>query len=180
MCHAFRQTWALSAVLRARLLTGSGGLVTDGRKLRVWWALSRDANCLSHLAIDRRLTWCVGVVLALMRIGSGSLLIGLASSLFLLLLCLPLLADLLELFWSSLRAVRLHCDVSVQMVESAVGLLAAIPAALVHTLNLLVAATGALMLLSTWDGDERIDGRERVSARRGTLDWRDHCWSRWP
>jgi hypothetical protein len=67
-------------------------------------------------------------------------------------------------FWSALRAVRLHCDVCVQMVKGTIGLLAAVPAALVHALNLLVATTRALVLLGTWDGNERVHGGERVSA----------------
>lgn len=50
------------------------------------------------------------------------------------------------------------------MVQSAVGFLAAVPAALVHALNLLVPATGALVLLRAWDGDKRVHGRQWVTA----------------
>jgi hypothetical protein len=62
-------------------------------------------------------------------------------------------------FRSALRAVRLHRDVGVQVVQRAVGLLAAVPAALVHALDLLVASARALVLLRTGDGDERVDLR---------------------
>ena len=55
-------------------------------------------------------------------------------------------------FRCSLRTVRLHCDVRVQVVQSAVCLFASIPAALVHAFNLLVAAARPLVLLRTWDG----------------------------
>lgn len=60
-------------------------------------------------------------------------------------------------FWSAFGAVRLHRDVRVQVVESAIRLLAAVPAALVHALNLLVATTGPLVLLRTRDGNEGVD-----------------------
>jgi hypothetical protein len=63
-------------------------------------------------------------------------------------------------FRGALSAVRLHRDVGIEMVEGAVGLLAALPAALVHALDLLVAAARALMLLGAGDGNERVDGRE--------------------
>jgi hypothetical protein len=53
--------------------------------------------------------------------------------------------------------MRLHCDVRIQVVERAVGLLAAVPAALVHALDLFVASARALVLLGTGDGDERVD-----------------------
>ena len=53
--------------------------------------------------------------------------------------------------------MRLHCDVRIQVVERAVGLLAAVPAALVHALDLFVASSRALVLLGTGDGDERVD-----------------------
>lgn len=60
-------------------------------------------------------------------------------------------------FRSAFLAVRLHRDVGVQVVECAVSLFAAVPATLVHALDLLVATSGALMLLSTRDGDKRVD-----------------------
>jgi hypothetical protein len=55
-------------------------------------------------------------------------------------------------FRCSLRTVRLHCDVRVQVVQSTVGLFASVPAALVHALNLLIAAARSLVLLRTWNG----------------------------
>jgi hypothetical protein len=48
--------------------------------------------------------------------------------------------------------VRLHGNVRVKMVQSAVGLLATVPAALVHALNLLVTSSRALVLLCPRDG----------------------------
>lgn len=60
--------------------------------------------------------------------------------------------------------MRLHSDVRVQMVESSVGLFTAVPAALVHALNFFIATSGPLVLLRAWNGNERVDGRERVAA----------------
>lgn len=51
----------------------------------------------------------------------------------------------------------LHRHVGVQVVESTVGLLTPVPAALVHTLNFLVPATRSLVLLRTGDWNERVD-----------------------
>lgn len=65
-------------------------------------------------------------------------------------------------FGSTLSPVGLHCDMRVQVIECAVGFLTTIPPTLVHSLNLLVAATGALVLLSTRDGDEGVDLGKRV------------------
>ena len=53
--------------------------------------------------------------------------------------------------------MRLHCDVSIQVVQGAVGLLATVPSALVHALNLLVSATWTLVLLGSWNWDEGVD-----------------------
>lgn len=60
-------------------------------------------------------------------------------------------------FWSALLAMRLHSNVSIQMIKCAVGLLAAIPSALVHALNLLITSPGTLVLLRTGNRDEGID-----------------------
>lgn len=60
-------------------------------------------------------------------------------------------------FGSSLLAVRLHGDVRVEMVQSAIGLLASIPAALVHALDFLITSTGAFVLLSAGDGNKRVN-----------------------
>jgi hypothetical protein len=50
------------------------------------------------------------------------------------------------------------------MVQGSVGLLAPVPATLVHALNLLVAPARSLVLLRAGDGHKRIDGRQRVPA----------------
>jgi hypothetical protein len=50
-------------------------------------------------------------------------------------------------FRSPLDAMRLHCHVSIQVIQGAIGLFAAIPAALVHSLNFLVSTTRSLVLL---------------------------------
>lgn len=60
-------------------------------------------------------------------------------------------------FRSTLRSVRLHGDVRIEVVQCSVCLLTAIPSALVHTLNLLVTATRSLVLLGTGDRHERVD-----------------------
>lgn len=52
--------------------------------------------------------------------------------------------------------MRLHGDVCIEMVESAVGLLASVPATLVHALNLLVASARALVLLRSRDRNKRV------------------------
>lgn len=67
-------------------------------------------------------------------------------------------------FWRSLRAVRLHRHVRVEMVERSVRLFAAVPPTLVHALNLLVPPTGSLVLLRARNRDERIDGGEWVTT----------------
>lgn len=63
---------------------------------------------------------------------------------------------ILHTFWGSLLAVRLHCDVSVQMVESTIGLLAAVPATLVHALNLFISPARALVLLRARNWNKRV------------------------
>lgn len=60
-------------------------------------------------------------------------------------------------FGSSLLAVRLHGDVGVEMVQSAIGLFATIPAALVHALNLLVPSSGTLVLLRAGNGHKGVN-----------------------
>ena len=56
-------------------------------------------------------------------------------------------------FWT----MRLHRDVSIQMIECAVCLLATVPAALVHAFDFFVSPARALVLLCTWDWHERVD-----------------------
>jgi len=50
------------------------------------------------------------------------------------------------------------------VVQSTICLLAAIPATFVHALDFLVAPPGTLVLLRARDGDERVNGGERVAA----------------
>jgi hypothetical protein len=57
-------------------------------------------------------------------------------------------------FWGALCSVRLHRNMRIQMVESAVRLLAAIPAALVHALDFFISPSRALVLLRAWNWDE--------------------------
>ena len=72
-------------------------------------------------------------------------------------------------FWGPLCAVRLHCDVRVEMVQRAIGLFASVPAAFVHALDFLVAPARALVLLRAGDGNKRVDGRQRVPALDASL-----------
>jgi len=67
-------------------------------------------------------------------------------------------------FGSSFGAVRLHRHVSVQMIERAICLFAAIPTTLVHPLNLFVTPSGTLVLLRTRDRNKRVHGGKRVTA----------------
>jgi len=46
---------------------------------------------------------------------------------------------------------------SIEMVQGAVSLFAAIPTALIHTLDFFVTSAGALVLLSTRNGDEGVN-----------------------
>jgi hypothetical protein len=93
--HAFRKTWALRAILRSSGVARGGRLIPYGRKLRVLRRLTRDADSLSHLSIDRSFGSAT-LVGALLLIGAMALLVGLARSLLLLLLRLPLFSDFLE------------------------------------------------------------------------------------
>lgn len=58
---------------------------------------------------------------------------------------------------NTLLAVRLHGDVGIKMVQGAVGFLAAIPATLVHPLDLLIAPARSLVLLGAGNGYEAED-----------------------
>lgn len=51
----------------------------------------------------------------------------------------------------------LHGDVSIEVVQSAVCLLATVPSALVHALNLLVSSPRSLVLLRAWYGHKAVD-----------------------
>lgn len=59
-------------------------------------------------------------------------------------------------FRSSLDAVGLHGHMCIQMIQCAIGLLAAIPATLVHSLNFLISTTRPLVLLSARDRNKRV------------------------
>jgi hypothetical protein len=59
-------------------------------------------------------------------------------------------------------AVRLHGDMSVEMIQGAIGLFTTIPATLIHALDLFISSTGTLVLLSTWDRDEGVNLRQRM------------------
>lgn len=96
LSHALGETWTLRAVLRSSAVARGCRLVPDGRKLGMLRRLTRDADRLSHLSIDRRFR-SASFVSALLHVGAVSLFVGFACSLFLLLLCFPFLSDFLEL-----------------------------------------------------------------------------------
>lgn len=144
------------------------GLVAYGRKLDRPSGISRGRRAIGSLGIAAAVLRDIG------RCRPLSLLFSLALSLLLLLPLLPLFANLLKFFGSSLLAVRLHGDMRVEMVQSAVGLLASIPAALVHALDFLIASAGALVLLRAWDGHERVNLAGSLLRSRGWglgIDW---------
>jgi len=60
-------------------------------------------------------------------------------------------------FRSSLLAVRLHGDVGIEMVQSAISLLTTVPSALVHALDFFVSSAGTLVLLGARNGDEGVN-----------------------
>jgi len=151
MSHALGETWTLRAVLRSSAVARGCRLVPDGRKLGMLRRLTRDADRLSHLSIDRRFR-SASFVSALLHVGAVSLFVGFACSLFLLLLCFPFFSDFFELFRSALCAVRLHCDVRIQMIQSTICFLATIPTAFVHAFNFFIAPTWSFMLLCARNG----------------------------
>lgn len=53
--------------------------------------------------------------------------------------------------------MRLHSNVGVEMVQSSVGLLATVPATLVHALDFLIPSPRTLVLLSTRDGHKGVN-----------------------
>jgi hypothetical protein len=67
-------------------------------------------------------------------------------------------------FWGSLLAMRLHCNMRVQVVEGAIGLLTSIPSTFVHALDFFVSPARSLVLLCAWNWYKRVDGRKWVSA----------------
>ena len=56
----------------------------------------------------------------------------------------------------------LHGDMGVEVVQRAVCLLATVPSALVHALNLLISATRTLVLLGSWNWNEGVNLRKRM------------------
>jgi hypothetical protein len=60
--------------------------------------------------------------------------------------------------------MRLHRNVGVQVVQSAIGFFASVPAALVHALNFLISSAGSLVLLRAWNWHERVHRRQWVTA----------------
>lgn len=99
--------------------------------------------------------------------GALALVVGLALGVFLLLASFPFLPNLFEFLWSSFLAVRLHSNVSIEMVQSTICLFATVPAALIHSFDFLVAAAGSLMLLGTRDWDEGVDLARALLRSRG-------------
>lgn len=95
LSHALRKTWTLRAVLRSSAVARGCRLVPDGRELGVLGRLSGDADCLSHLSVNRRLR-SASLVSALLHVGPVSLFVGFARGLLLLLLRFPLLSNFLE------------------------------------------------------------------------------------
>lgn len=102
LCHALRETGTVCAVLRSSRSARGSRLVPDRWQLRVRGLLAGNANSLSHLSVGRSLGWATVVRNALLlrvlvHLSALAFIISLALSLLLLLLCLPFLADLLEL-----------------------------------------------------------------------------------
>lgn len=56
--------------------------------------------------------------------------------------------------WEPLRSMALHRDMCVEVIERAVTLQAALPAALVYSLNLLVSPSRPLPLAGAREGNE--------------------------
>jgi len=139
---------ALSPVLRRSLPAGSR-CIANGWQLRSAH-LRRRSDRGAHLSVCARLLLPVflGVTSLLLPL---PLLISLARGLLFLFLGLPFLADLLEFFWRPLRAVRLHRNVSIQVIERSIRLFAAVPATLVHALDFFISPSRALVLLCAWD-----------------------------
>lgn len=63
--------------------------------------------------------------------------------------------------WSAFLPMRLHGNMRIQMVQSAICLFAPIPTTFVHSLNFFISSTRALVLLRTWDWDKGVDLKSR-------------------
>jgi len=146
------RAWLRLPVLRLRRRTALLRRVADRWELRTahaWWRTKRS----SHLAVR-----LLVVLFAATRISlSLTFLVCLALSFLFLLLRLPFFADFFEFFGCAFWTMRLHRDVSIQMIECAVCLLATVPAALVHAFDFFVSPARALVLLCTWDWHEGVD-----------------------
>lgn len=103
LCHSLRKPRALGSILRAGRVARSCRLVADGWQLRVTRTLTRHSNGLSHLSIDRSVGTVV--VTSLTVGGTLSLFVSLSLSFFLLLLCLPLLANFFEFCGGQVSAI---------------------------------------------------------------------------
>jgi hypothetical protein len=87
----------LGTILRCSVVARGSRLITDRRQLSVR-SLAGHTDSLAHLSIDRSFTRRGTVMSALLDIGSVTIVIGFALCLLLLLLCLPLLTNLLEFY----------------------------------------------------------------------------------
>lgn len=133
-------------------------LVADWRELDRSCLVSRRGAAIGILAVS----WA--------RSRSLALLVLLPLVLFFLLASLPLLADLLELFRSTLVAVGLHSNMGIEMIQSAICLFTSIPSTFVHALDFFVSSSGSLVLLCTRNWNEGID----LSWTRSS--WSSRCW----
>jgi len=119
-----------------------------------------------HMAQDRiakRLHWRL-LALILLVMESCCLL---CSLLFCTLVSPPCLSKLFEFCWEALGPVLLHIDVSVEVVESTVSLLAIAPVADVESLNLVKSTARSLLGIHARERYERVHFRT-VHATIGT------------
>ena len=65
--------------------------------------------------------------------------------------------------------MALHGDVGIEMVQSSVGLLAAVPATLVHALDFFIPPARPLVLLRTRDGHERVHLLSTILSTKNQL-----------
>jgi len=157
MCHALGKAGAVCAILRSSRCARCCRLVPDGWELRVRGLLARYTNGLAHLSVDRSLrrttVVCHTLLLSvLVHLSALTFVVGLTLGFLFLLLCLPFFANFLKLFWCSLLAMRLHCNMRVKMVQGTISFFAAVPTTLVHTLNFFVTPARSLVLLRAWNG----------------------------
>jgi hypothetical protein len=102
LSHALWETGTVCAILRGRRAARGRWLVPDRWQLGVRGWLPGHTNCLSHLSVNGGLGRATAVVLlalllhVLLHLSAVSLVLGLARSLLLLLLGLPLFTDFLK------------------------------------------------------------------------------------